>query len=155
MSGAGELRDGAARLLRVERLPVWELEPGDMFECNGTQWMWGEDFSCLQILPSGWPALLHCHGPDTFFIILITIAIFIFLYANLVGLYKGWEYIRASARKYRNRKLMMHRMEVPFIEKDHRRPYINTWDLSMLQKDPNKPSTVSSSEISSSYWRYY
>ena len=49
-------------LLVVERFPAWELEPGDLFECNGTVWQWGVDYSCLHILPSGWPALVHCHG---------------------------------------------------------------------------------------------
>ena len=121
------------KLLRVERLRTWEMEPGDMFECNGTVWAWGSDFSCLDILPTGWPALVHCHGPDAVLIVLGIILAFIFLYANLIAVYNAYLYMRRSSKEYVKRKTKKNRKIVPFVKKDTHRPYINMPDMKILE----------------------
>ena len=118
-------------LLRVERLRTWQLEPGDLFECNGTVWAWGSDFSCLQLLPSGWPALVHCHGPDNVLIVLGIILSFLFLYANMVAAYNASLYMKRSSKEYIKRKRS--RTTVPLLKKDKLRPYSNMPDKTLLE----------------------
>ena len=132
------------KLLRIERLQTYELEPGDLFECNGTVWAWGSDFSCLGILPSGWPALVHCHGPDAVLIVLVIILAFIFIYANMVAVYKAYLYIRRSAKDYAEKKLKIHRRVVPLVRKDTHRPYINMQNPAPL----NVPTLIVKAESS-------
>lgn len=152
----GEEHAGAhaqiGKLMRVERLATWELEPGDLFECNGTVWSWGSDFSCLKILPSGWPALMHCHGPDTVLLVLGIILTFIFFYANMVAAYNACLYMRRSAKEYAKRKLKSNRKVVPMIRRDKMRPYNNMPDRSLLLEVPDLVHSRESSDFPASYF---
>lgn len=141
------------KLMRVERLRVWELEPGDLFECNGTQWAWGTDFSCLQILPSGYPALIHCHGPDMILLICGIIIFYIFIYANLVAFHKAYRYMKQSTQQYVDRKLRRNRGKVPMIRKNKHLPYLNAKNKNILDV-PKLLQKGESSDFPPSYFEW-
>ena len=120
------------KLLVVERYPSWELEPGDLFECNGSVWRWADDYPCLKILPNGWPAVHHCHGIESLFMITVILVFFIFLYCNLVAVQHVYFVARDAVKRYIRRKRGP-RVYIPMIPKDNKMPYRNIQDITLLQ----------------------
>lgn len=130
-----------ASLQVVERFPSWELERGDLFECNGTIWRWAYDYPCLKMLPTGWPALSHCHKRQGFLMILCILILFLFLYCNIMAAYHAYGIVKRACVRYINKKRGP-RVKVPLIPKDPRAPFSHMNDITMLV---NKPSSESES----------
>ena len=122
------------KLLVVERFPSWELEPGDLFECNGSVWRWAEDYPCLKMLPNGWPALSHCHGFDRVLMIIVILITFIFIYCNTVAVQHIYYIARRAVKRYIKKKRGPY-VSVPMIPKNNKIPYKNIQNIKLLQAD--------------------
>ena len=136
-------------LMVVERFYSWELEPGDLFECNGTVWRWAEDYPCLKMLPNGWPALDHCHGKNLILMVIVIIVFFIFVYCNLLAGQHVYFVFMEAVNGYIQRKRGP-RVYIPMIPKDGSMPYSNMQDIKLVQGNFKVPITQNTPEYQNS-----
>eukprot|EP00116_Pleurobrachia_bachei_P011902 sb/3472164/ len=84
----------------LHKLPLWTMEAGDNFHCNGTNYTISEEFSCFGRIPgSTFPYLQHCHGWVKAGVVCWEVVVYILLYATLVALYKLHRLMKSLMRR--------------------------------------------------------